>query len=101
MTHSIDISELNKILSTSEAVTILDVRRKTDYQADPRTIGNAAWRDPEKINDWVKQLRVGERAVVYCVKGGSVRGPRCPVNSGCASSKAFTLAFSPSFSSAW
>ena len=72
MTHSIDISELNKILSTSEAFTILDVRRKTDYQADPRTIGNAAWRDPDKIDDWVTQLTVGERAVVYCVKGGSV-----------------------------
>lgn len=56
MTHSIDIKELNKLLSTSKPVTFLDVRRKTDYEADPRRIGCAAWPDPEKIDDWVRQL---------------------------------------------
>lgn len=48
------------------------MRRKADYQADPNTIKGAVRCDPEKIDDWVKQLPVGKRAVVYCVKGGSV-----------------------------
>jgi uncharacterized protein len=70
--HAIDVKELNKLLSTSETVTLLDVRRKADYQANPNTIKGAVWRDPEKIGDWVKQLPAGQRTLVYCFKGGSV-----------------------------
>lgn len=72
MTDSIDINELNEILSIGETVTLLDVRRKTDYDAAPQKIAGAVWRDPEKIDIWVRQLPVGSRTVVYCVKGGSV-----------------------------
>lgn len=72
MTHAIDIKELKKLFAKEEPMTLLDVRRKADYQANPNTIKGAVWRDPEKIDDWVKQLPVGKPAVVYCVKGGSV-----------------------------
>jgi uncharacterized protein len=71
MTPSIDIKELTKILAADEPTTLLDVRRKSDYEANPQKIKGAAWRDPEKIDTWVKQLPVG-RTVVYCAKGGSV-----------------------------
>lgn len=72
MTHSIDIKALKRIFEIGEPVTLLDVRRRADYQANPQTIKTAAWRDPEKIDDWGKQLPVDKRTVVYCVKGGSV-----------------------------
>ena len=72
MAHSIEIKELNKLESIGDKVTLLDVRRKTDYEATPQKIGGSVWRDPEKIDEWVKQLPVGNRTVVYCVKGGSV-----------------------------
>ena len=72
MTHAIDIKDLKKLFENKEPMTLLDVRRKADYQANPNTIKGAVWRDPEKIDDWVKDLPVGKRAVVYCVKGGSV-----------------------------
>lgn len=71
MTHSIDIDGLSRLLS-SGAVTLLDVRRKLDYDTDSRTIAGATWRDPEKIDTWIKQLPAGNLSVVYCVKGGSV-----------------------------
>lgn len=51
---------------------LLDVRRKTDADANPQCIAGAVYRDPEKINEWVKDLPAGKPAVVYCVKGGSV-----------------------------
>ena len=35
MIHSIEIKELNKLLSSGSTVTLLDVRRKTDYEAAP------------------------------------------------------------------
>jgi uncharacterized protein len=72
MTPAIDIKELSKFIEKDDPMTLLDVRRKADYQTNPKTIKGAVWRDPEKIDDWVKQLPVGQRTVVYCVKGGSV-----------------------------
>ena len=72
MTTSIDVAELNNRLQGSEPMTLLDVRRKADADADPRSIAGAAYRNPEKIDEWVKELPTGKPAVVYCVKGGSV-----------------------------
>jgi uncharacterized protein len=69
MTHSIDIDTLKKMIGSA---TVLDVRRRSDYEGDPRTIGGAAWRDPEKIDQWIKELPKNQRTVTYCVKGGSV-----------------------------
>jgi rhodanese-related sulfurtransferase len=72
MTKSIDPQELNKKLSKSEPLTLLDVRRKADYEADPGKISGATWRDPEKIETWIKEIPSGNPIVVYCVRGGSV-----------------------------
>jgi uncharacterized protein len=72
MTSTIDTKDLKNLFENEEPMTLLDVRRKADYQANPNIIKSAVWRDPEKIDDWGKQLPVGKRAVVYCVKGGSV-----------------------------
>ncbi|MBC2736218.1 MAG: hypothetical protein HF981_17800 [Desulfobacteraceae bacterium] len=72
MTTSIDIAELNNWLQGGEPMTVLDVRRPADADANPRCIAGAVYRDPEKIDAWVKELPAGKRAVVYCVKGGSV-----------------------------
>ena len=72
MAHTIDVKELKRIFEFDEPITLLDVRRRADIQANPRTIQDAAWRDPEEIDDWLKQLPAGKRIVVYCVKGGSV-----------------------------
>ena len=72
MTNSINIDELNRRLSNAAPMTLLDVRRKADADANPRCIANAVYRNPEKIDDWVKDLPADKPAVVYCVKGGSV-----------------------------
>jgi uncharacterized protein len=72
MTPSIDIKEIKKILATDETTTLLDVRRKSDYEANPQKIKGAGWHDPEKIDTWIKQLPVSCRTMVYCAKGGSV-----------------------------
>jgi uncharacterized protein len=72
MTKSINPPELRKRLTGVEAPSLIDVRRKTDYEAYPKKIAGAVWRDPEKIEDWVKDLPSDASAVVYCVKGGSV-----------------------------
>ncbi|MFH0728315.1 MAG: hypothetical protein V2B19_18500 [Pseudomonadota bacterium] len=56
MANSIDIKTLKNILTSSDSLTILDVRRKSDYEATPKKIAGATWCDPEKIDEWVKHI---------------------------------------------
>ena len=70
--NAIDIASLTTILSAESGVTLLDVRRKGDYEVSPHQIPGAQWRDPEKIDSWINELPAGRKTVVYCVKGGSV-----------------------------
>jgi rhodanese-related sulfurtransferase len=72
MANSINSQELKRRLTSVEAPILIDVRRKTDYEPTPNKIPGAAWRDPEQIDTWVKDLPSDRPAVVYCVKGGSV-----------------------------
>lgn len=72
MTNSIDDKELKKRITGDDPPILLDVRRKADYEAFPGRIPGASWRDPEKIDAWVRELPSGRPTVVYCVKGGSV-----------------------------
>jgi hypothetical protein len=50
MTNHIDAKELNKRLTSGDPVTLLDVRRQTDAEADPRCIAGAVYRNPEKMD---------------------------------------------------
>jgi len=72
MANSINIEELNELLKNKSAVTLLDVRRKSDYEASPQKIKGAVWNDPETIDTWCEHLPIDTLTVAYCVKGGSV-----------------------------
>jgi len=66
----IDSARLKGLLS--QGVTLLDVRRKADFEAEPRSIPGAIWRDPEKIDEWSGHLPEKACTVIYCALGGSV-----------------------------
>jgi rhodanese-related sulfurtransferase len=71
MKPTLSPSELKKLLDRN-SVTLLDVRRKADYEAEPDLIPGAAWRDPEQVESWSRELPKDRPVVVYCVKGGAV-----------------------------
>ncbi|TFG43332.1 MAG: sulfurtransferase [Syntrophobacterales bacterium] len=71
MSPTLSPSELKKLLD-SKSVTLVDVRRKADYEAEPNLIPSAAWCDPEHVESWGRELPKDRPVVVYCVKGGSV-----------------------------
>ncbi len=71
MTTTLPPDELDQLLKAG-GVLLLDVRRKTDRDADPAGIPGAAWRDPEQVGDWSTGLPRDRPVVVYCVRGGSV-----------------------------
>jgi hypothetical protein len=68
-TASIDSTFWNKYLTDGDSITLLDVHRQVDADANLRCIAGAVYRNPEKIDEWVKELPAGKLAVVYCAKG--------------------------------
>ena len=69
MERSIKPQDLKVQLST---VTLIDVRRKADLDADASRLPGATWHDPEQIEIWAAQLPTDKEVVLYCVRGGSV-----------------------------
>lgn len=55
-----------------DVVTLIDVRRKADLDADSAKLPGASWHDPEQIETWSAQLPRDKEIVLYCVRGGGV-----------------------------
>jgi rhodanese-related sulfurtransferase len=72
MNRTIRSDELKALLDTHKDVTVLDVRRKADIDADPESVPGAPWRDPENVDAWSKDLPKDKNVVIYCARGGSV-----------------------------
>ena len=71
MNETLSPHELQNML-TANTATVCDVRRRADYEADPRTIPGAAWHDPEQLEVWAAQLPKDKPVAIYCARGGSV-----------------------------
>lgn len=72
MEKTITTAELTGILRAGNPVTLLDVRRKDDFDKAPQTIANAQWKNPAEIDQWLPTISAGQEVVIYCVRGGSV-----------------------------
>ncbi|MBF0111645.1 MAG: sulfurtransferase [Desulfamplus sp.] len=72
MENIIKPEELKSIIDNQQDIMILDVRRKSDYEAEPALITGGTWQDPEQIDNWSKSIPENKQVVIYCVKGGSV-----------------------------
>jgi len=71
MSRTITPNDL-KPLVEKKAVTVLDVRRQNDYDADKVKLPGAEWKNPEQLADWIAQLPKEKEIVIYCARGGSV-----------------------------
>jgi rhodanese-related sulfurtransferase len=69
MERTITAAELKNQI---DQITVIDVRRKADLDADPAKLPNATWHDPEQIEVWSANLPRDKEVVLYCVRGGSV-----------------------------
>ena len=72
MQKIISPEQLSQVMESKQGVVILDVRRKSDFEADTQMIPGAVWRDPEQVEEWSKTLPKEQEVVIYCVRGGSV-----------------------------
>jgi rhodanese-related sulfurtransferase len=71
MTRTIIPNDL-KPLVENESVTVLDVRRQNDFDADQVKVPGAQWKNPDGMAEWSKSLPKDKEVVIYCVRGGSV-----------------------------
>lgn len=71
MSRTITPNDL-KPLVEKKAVTVLDVRRSNDYDADKVKLPGAEWKNPEQLSDWSTKLPKDKEIVIYCARGGSV-----------------------------
>lgn len=71
MNETITPKELQLLQENGRNLTILDVRRKSDHDGDPKRIPGAIWRNPEAVEQWQDEFTDLE-VILYCVRGGSV-----------------------------
>jgi rhodanese-related sulfurtransferase len=68
----ISTSELYRLLGSPDAPLIYDVCRCEDYDAEPRLIPGARWRDHRRAAEWAQEIPRGQRVVTVCVGGKKV-----------------------------
>jgi rhodanese-related sulfurtransferase len=71
MSRTITPNDL-KPLVEKRSVTVLDVRRQNDFDADKVTLPGAKWMNPEQVAQWSQSLPKDKEVVIYCARGGSV-----------------------------
>ncbi len=64
MADAITIHELKAMLAGKNPPTLLDVRRKSDYEAAPAMIATARWCNPENMDAWEASLPVDRSSFI-------------------------------------
>ena len=72
MERTITPDALKARLADRANLLLLDVRRRTDLDADTDALPNAEWRDPDNVEEWSRTLPKDKPVVLYCSRGGSV-----------------------------
>jgi rhodanese-related sulfurtransferase len=65
-------ADMKKTLDRPEGVTILDVRRNSDYDKDTHTMPAAKRFDPDRIAEWSATLPKDKEVLLFCAHGRSI-----------------------------
>ena len=69
---SVSVEELTAKLATSEAIQVIDARPRHYFSRTTDMMQGATWRDPDRVDEWSKELSADTPVVVYCAYGYSV-----------------------------
>jgi rhodanese-related sulfurtransferase len=70
--RTLTCTALNTLIADRADIAVLDVRRRPAFEAEPRLIQGAVWRDPEAVAIWADALNRNRPVIVYCVHGHEV-----------------------------
>lgn len=77
MKQKISTPELKRLLDTGASVKVLDVRLVEDRAPVDHPIPGTEWRNPDDVENWMKEIGAGDRVIVYCVHGRHVSQGVC------------------------
>jgi len=66
---SVALEEVKAMIDGGGNVQIIDARPASYAYRTQEIVEGATWRDPEKLQEWVKELSKSEPVVVYCAYG--------------------------------
>lgn len=69
MERKLSADDLKGLLARGADVTLIDVRRAEDREADPSCIPGATWRDRDQVAAWAQELPRDRPVVAYCMHG--------------------------------
>lgn len=69
---AVPVEDVRAMVERKDDVLVLDVRPAKDYEADKAVIPGAVRRDPEKMEEWAKDVPKGKPVLLYCNFGLSV-----------------------------
>ena len=72
MKDAISPAELEDLLGQEVDVKVLDVRRREHRVDVEHPVPGAEWKDPERIDEWSRDLEADGEVIVYCVHGHNV-----------------------------
>ena len=72
MNKTITPAELRSRIESGENITLLDLRKQADFDADPVLIPGAVKLDPSKVAEWEDIVPGKANTVIYCARGGSI-----------------------------
>jgi thiosulfate sulfurtransferase len=72
MKPTLNCAALNILIAERTDIALLDVRRRPAFEAEPRLLPSAVWRDPEQVATWAAELDRHQPVIVYCVHGHEV-----------------------------
>jgi len=66
---SIGVEEVKAMLAAREPVQVIDVRPRHSLSRQQDIAEGIPWRDPDRLQDWMKDLSQSQPVVVYCAYG--------------------------------
>ncbi|MGH6899333.1 MAG: rhodanese-like domain-containing protein [Geminicoccaceae bacterium] len=72
MERTLTCAALRALVADRASIAVVDVRRQPAFEAEPRLIPGAVWKEPEQVAIWAAELNQGQPVVVYCVHGHEV-----------------------------
>jgi rhodanese-related sulfurtransferase len=72
MERTVTCGALSRLVAGQAEIALLDVRRRPAFDADPRLITGAVWKDPEQVVLWTHELNPDQPVIAYCVHGHEV-----------------------------
>lgn len=69
MERKLSADDLKELLAGGAEVTLVDVRRAEDRDAEPQVIRGATWQDRDRIAAWAHELPRSRPVVAYCMHG--------------------------------